>query len=121
MTDSNKASSTPMILGIVGFVTSLPGLFCTAMCAGFVDAAERATHSGSSAGKTWMWINIAAALLGLIGGIMSKSQPKQGGTMMIVATIVTLIITFLTMNIIWGIITAVCFLIGGIKSFGQPV
>jgi hypothetical protein len=49
MTEETKASNVPMILGIVGFVLSLPGILCATLCAGAAKVTNAALTEASNA------------------------------------------------------------------------
>ncbi len=114
-------SNGPMIAGVIGFVASIPGTICAGICGAGVDLFSAAATQGEmyGAGTTWIIINVAVALSGLVFGIMSKSRPRLSGFILILASILGLIITIITLNWFWGLITVASFLIGGIISLTQ--
>jgi hypothetical protein len=105
-------SPVPMIMGIIGFVFGIPGIFC-----GFICAAATASV-GSGAGTIWLIITIIAALGGLVFGLMAKSQPKLAGILLIMVAVLSLLITFFSFSI-WALFMFICFLIGGIIAVTQ--
>ena len=113
-------SEVPMIMGILGAVMTIPGIICAGMCAAAGSTAEvLATGQSSGVGSFWMILNIAAAVLGLFFGITSKSTPRTSGVFMLSAAALTLVISFLTLNWMWGLMAVACFAIGGAISLTQ--
>lgn len=108
----NQKSNTPMILAIVGFVASIPGLLCTSMCAGLAEAG-----GATGAGSMFMTFSLIPSIAGFIFGFMSKSKAKLSGIVLVVCSIVLLITTIVTLNWFWGLITVATYLIAGILSF----
>lgn len=106
-----KTSSTPMILGIVGFVASIPGIICTGMCAGL--AAAGGAHGAASA---FLYFSLVPSILGFIFSFMTNSKAKLAGIVLVSCAVVLLITTIVTFNWFWGLITTACYLIAGILS-----
>lgn len=113
-------SDVPMIMGIIGFVATIPGTLC-AGCMGACASAGTtlATGQSSNVGSIWILINLASAAAGLIFGIKSKGTPRTAGAVMIGVALLTLLLSFVTFNWFWGLIAVACFGIGGAISLTQ--
>lgn len=112
-------SDIPMIMGILGFVATLPGLLCagcTSACGGVLAAS--AGHSAGIA-SFWLLFNVASSVAGVYFGIKSKETPRSSGAVMIGVAIITLLLSIITFNWFWGLIAVACFSIGGAVSFTQ--
>lgn len=119
MSETNKISNAPMILGIIGGILGLPAAVCAGACAaGLSSLAENATEqSVSSTADTFMWIGLISAILGLVSAFLYKKNTKTWGILMIVAGILSGI-TLVTFNIL-SLVVCILFLIGGIISVTQ--
>lgn len=106
-----KTSNTPMILGIIGFVSSIPGILCTGMCAGLAE-----TGGAQGAGTTFLYLSLLPSIVGFIFSFMANSKAKLAGIVLIVCSILLLITTVVTFNWFFGLITTACYLIAGILS-----
>jgi len=113
-------SNAPMIMGIIGFVATIPGTLC-AGCVGACTSTVEILGTGHSSGIGTFWVltNLASAGAGLFFGIKSKATPRTSGAIMIVSAILTLLISFVTFNWFWGLIAVACFAIGGAISLTQ--
>lgn len=107
-----KTSNTPMILGIIGFVSSIPGILCTGMCAGLAEAGG-AQGAGTT---TFLYLSLLPSIVGFIFSFMANSKAKLAGIVLIVCSILLLITTVVTFNWFFGLITTACYLIAGILS-----
>lgn len=113
-------SDVPMIMGIIGFVATIPGTLCAGCMGAVASAAEAATTGHSSSfGSFWILINLVSAGAGLYYGIKSKETPRSSGAVMIGVAILTLFLSFITLNWFWGLIAVACFGIGGAISLTQ--
>jgi len=113
-------SDVPMIMGIVGFVATIPGTICAGICGACASAGETlATGNSSGIASFWVLLNLASAAAGLFFGIKSKSTPRSSGAVMIGSAILTLLISLVTLNWFWGLIAAACYGIGGAISLTQ--
>ncbi len=106
-----KRSNTPMILGIVGFVSSIPGILCTGMCAGLAEAG-----GAKGAGTTFLYLSLVPSILGFIFSFMANSKAKLAGIVLIVCSVLLLITTVITFNWFFGLITTASYLIAGVLS-----
>ena len=113
-------SDVPMIMGIVGFVATIPGTVCAGACSACTRNVEILT-TGTSSGfaSFWVILNLATAVAGLVFGIRSKGTPRSSGAVMLGSATLTLLISFITVNWIWGLIAVACFAIGGAISLTQ--
>lgn len=126
---SQQKSSAPMILGIVGFIVNIPGLFCAAACGAAAGVAtemaklEAGMKSDGTAGAAVMGsmvlITLIPMIVGFIAGFLGKSKPAISGWMMIISAVALLIITIISGNWLFGLICTVCYLVGGIKALGN--
>ncbi|MCT4614038.1 MAG: hypothetical protein N4A49_04075 [Marinifilaceae bacterium] len=125
----NKKSSTPMVLGIVGFVVNIPGLFCAAACGAATGVAtemaaiESGMESDGTAGAAVMGsvvlMTIIPMLIGFIASFMAKSKAVVAAWLMILSAIALFIITILSGNWVFGLVNTVCYLVGGILALGN--
>jgi hypothetical protein len=113
-------SDVPMIMGIIGFVATIPGTLC-AGCMGVCASVGTTLVTGQSSnvGSIWILINLASAAAGLFFGINSKGTPRTSGAVMIGVALLTLLLSFVTFNWFWGLIAVACFGIGGAVSLTQ--
>jgi len=103
-------SSAPLILGIIGFVLSLPAILCAGVCA----------VASAGIGTAGLVFFILAGIIGLIFGILAKSQPVISGIFLLVAAFFALLaIIFCPIQWFWGLIILILFLIGGIVSLNN--
>lgn len=110
MTETNK-SIAPMILGIVGFVSSIPGIICSGMCAGFAESG-----GAIGAGTTFLYLSLLPSILGFVFSFMTNSKAKLAGIVLIVCSVLLLATTIITFNWFFGLITTACYLIAGVLS-----
>ncbi len=106
-----KTSTTPLILGIIGFVSSIPGIICTGMCAGLASAG-----GATGAGSTFLYFSLLPSIVGFIFSFMTNSKAKLSGIVLIICSVLLLITTIITFNWFWGLITTACYLIAGVLS-----
>lgn len=113
-------SDVPMITGIIGFVATIPGTLCAGACSACTSASETLlTGTSSGIASFWIILNLSSAVAALVFGIRSKSTPRSSGAVMIGSAVLTLLISFFTLNWIWGLIAVACFAIGGAISLTQ--
>ncbi|WP_196894929.1 DUF4064 domain-containing protein [Aureivirga marina] len=74
-------------------------------------------EAAATTGSIFIWIGIAAAILGLVGGIMGKPKPTIAGILMILSAV--LVGTSIIVGNLLSIVVAIIFLIGGIMCFVQ--
>lgn len=109
-----------MIMGIIGFVATIPGTLCAGCMGACASVAETvATGHSSGLASFWILINLASAGAGLYFGVKSKSAPRTSGAVMIGVAVLTLLLSFITLNWFWGLIAVACFGIGGAVSLTQ--
>jgi hypothetical protein len=119
MSNQNKISNAPMILGIIGGILGLPAAICSGACAaGLSTLAEGATEQTSNtAGSAFLWLGLISAILGLVSAFLYKKNSKTWGGVMILAGVLAMI-TLVTFNIL-SLIVCILFLIGGVISLTQ--
>jgi hypothetical protein len=120
--NTKELSSTPMIMGIVGFVAAIPGSLCSLFCAGSADALTMAASEGKHGGSfTALWIvfSLLPTIGGLVAGFMAKSNTKLWGWLLILFAGMCLVGAIITLNWLWGLITVACFAIGGAVSLSH--
>ena len=140
MSTTKGTSNVPLIMGIVGFILSLPNTLCAGACGAIagaaagglstaeadmaldseaLDTAVAAAEAGAAAGaNAAILIAGSAGLLGLIGGILGKSKPSISGIGMLVAAGLLMFQTLAGFNIL-AFSIAVLYAIGGIIAFTQ--
>ncbi len=118
-------SNAPWILGIVGFVASIPNILCATICAAAVATySEDSYYPGqtlSSTSQTMGWLLlliIVASIACFVLSFFGKSkQSVITGIVMIAGSVFILINGFVGLgSFIWGSVAGVCYLIGGIFS-----
>ena len=117
-----ELSSTPMIMGVIGFVAAIPGSLCSLFCAGTADALTAAATDGKHGGgvtMAWTVFYLLPVVGGLISGFMAKSNPKLWGWIFIICALMCLGGSIAMLNWFWGLITVACFLIGGAISLNH--
>lgn len=113
-------SELPMITGIIGFIATIPGMLCAGCMGACASAAETlSTGESSSMGSIWALTNLASSVVGMYYGIKSKAMPRTSGAVMIGVALLTLLLSFITLNWFWGLIAVACFAIGGAVSLTQ--
>ena len=137
---SQQKSGAPMILGIIGFIANIPGLFCAAACGAVVtgvaataevaEAAEAIAKGSNSeaaelgvvsglVGASLIIFTLIPMLLGFIGGFLGKSHPTGSAIVMLLGGIFLLIIPIISTNWFLGIGASICYIIGGVKALGN--
>ena len=119
MSNEQKISIAPMILGIIGGILGLPAAICSGACAaGLSTLADGATkQSSADAGSAFMWIGLVASLIGLVSAFLYRRNPKVWGAMMLLAGILSGA-TLITFNPL-SLIVCITFLVGGVISLIQ--
>ncbi|HRP70198.1 MAG TPA: hypothetical protein PLY93_11750 [Turneriella sp.] len=109
-------SGAPFMLAIAGFIFGLPGILCLVACGTATSAVE--TSLGATVIILIIVFNVIPLAAGLIGGIISRNSPKNGGILMLVGAVFELLGVFFAQNL-FGWITAICYVIGGVIAMGQ--
>lgn len=87
-----------IVIAIVAGFLGLPASICAGACAAGLSAAGNANESDStSAGNVFMLFGIIAAVLAIVGGVMTRKPGKQGPVIQAVALGLT-VLTCLTLN-----------------------
>jgi|GEM_PF-2535168 len=88
-----------MILGILGGVFGLAGTFfamtALAVVGGISTAFQNSTEAAATASKTaavsgQLWIAVLAAVVGLAGAVIVRTDAKKGGWLMLASAVVGL-------------------------------
>jgi|GEM_PF-3581417 len=117
-----KDSNAPMILGIFGFIFSIPQAMCAGACAGCATLGMLGAQNGSEAAgaSTVFMVFILPALASITAFIFSfktKNSPKKAGIVLIICSIVLLIISFSNpFTLFFGLIASALYLIAGVLS-----
>ena len=110
-------TDVPMIIGIVGFVATIHGTVCASACSTCTKNVEILTTNTSSGVESfWVIVNLATVVAGLVYGIRSNGTPRSLGAVMLGSATLTLLISFIIVNWIWGLIAVTCFAIIGAIS-----
>lgn len=120
-TGETKKSDAPMILGIFGFIFSIPGTLCSGACAGcaslgMVGARNGSDFAGASTVFFLFLLPAVVSITAFIFSFMTKKNPKKAGVILIVCSIILLIISVVSFNWFFGLITTGCYLIAGVLS-----
>ena len=117
----HKTNAT-WILGIVGFVCSIPHALCFLVCAAAAGTAEamagdaKGADETLAAGAALFHLGLLAALVCFIALFFGKKDgklPVIAGGITIAGSAFLLICSFISFSL-FGIASAVCYLIGGI-------
>lgn len=103
-----------MIMGIAGFVATIPGTICAGIC-----GAATTLIGASGIGILGLILSLGSGAAALYYGISSKAMPRSAGVVMLSAAFLTLLFSFFTFNLFWGLIAVACFSIGGAVSLTQ--
>jgi hypothetical protein len=111
-------SDVPLIMGIIGTVLNIPATLCSASCGALISGISTATgsESGSDLGNFIIFSAFVSGFSGLAGGIYSKSNPIVGGTLLSLATVLSVIQSFAFGNI-FSFMVFILFLVGAIFAF----
>ncbi len=103
-------SIAPLVLGIIGGIFSILGGACSTFCA------EVASELGESKFLIWGYLALAAGILGLVGGCISR-KTGVGSLLMVLAAIIE-IVCVIFLGFVWTLVIGlVLFAIGGIVGF----
>jgi energy-converting hydrogenase Eha subunit B len=87
-----------IIIAIVAGFLGLPAAVCAGACAAGLSAAGNASSSdSSSAGNVFMFFGVIAAILAIVGGIMTRKPGRKGPIVQAVALALALL-TCITVN-----------------------
>lgn len=103
-------------MGVLVFALGLPAALCATVCATAITVGT--VGAGAGVGGFIIFLAFAGPILGLIGGIMGKSNPTASGAMLLVAAFLMLIET-ISMFSILALIAFVLAVIGGIMALTQ--
>ena len=111
-----EKSNVGLILGIIGGVLLIPGMFCVACMGGLADAGAGGTgEDGVMAGYL---IGIVGIVFSFIGAGLSKSKGTVAGILLIVATLFALIGLFMTVfTSIFHWAAVILLIIGSVSAF----
>jgi predicted membrane protein len=106
-----QKSNAPIILGVIGFILYIPGMFCLGACSAVVNAATE-----GASGNLGMPIVIAWLLCFVLSFFGKAKCSKATGIVMILASILLVLFALITLNLLFGLSSAICYLIAGIMS-----
>ncbi len=107
-------TATPIVLSLIGFILSIPGMFCAGMCAALVADASKGEH-----GMGIVYASIVPVIANFILSFFCKSKlSKMTGAIMILLSVVLLIPEVIMCSIL-GIAAAILFLVAGALSISN--
>ncbi len=109
-------SSAPIVMGVLVFALGLPAALCATVCATAVTVGT--LGAGAGVGGFMIFMAFAAPILGLVGGIMGKSNPTASGVCLLVAALLMLIETIAMFSVL-ALIAFILAVIGGILALTQ--
>ena len=109
-------SSVPLVMGVLVFALGLPAALCATVCATALTVGT--AGAGAGVGGFMIFLAFIGPILGLVGGIMGKSNPTASGAMLLVAAFLMLIET-ISMFSVLALIAFVLAVIGGIRALTQ--
>ena len=116
-----QLSSTPLILGVVGFILNLPSILCSFLCAGMIVGATSGIgqDGGAAGGMAMVLPLIVMAVSGILGFVAcfytkSKNAKKAAYGMIISGGVVVL--PALMSLAIFAIAGGICYIVGGILA-----
>ncbi|HIW10999.1 MAG TPA: hypothetical protein H9888_05785 [Candidatus Rikenella faecigallinarum] len=109
-------SPVPLVMGVLVFALGLPAALCATVCATAITVGT--AGAGTGVGGFMVFMAFAAPVLGLIGGIMGKSNPVASGVLLLVAAFLLLIET-ISMFSVLALISFILAVIGGIMALVQ--
>ena len=109
-------SPVPLVMGVLVFALGLPAALCATVCATAITVGT--AGAGTGVGGFMVFMAFAAPVLGLIGGIMGKSNPVASGVLLLVAAFLLLIET-ISMFSVLALISCILAVIGGIMALVQ--
>jgi energy-converting hydrogenase Eha subunit B len=87
-----------IIIAIIAGFIGLPAAVCAGACAAGISAVGDASQTDStSAGNAFMFFGVIAAILAIVGGILTKNPGKKGPVVQAVALLLALL-TCITLN-----------------------
>ena len=121
--NAKKKSNAPWILGVIGFILSIPNAICTLFC-GAVAAVAEAQNGEAAAGGFAnfiagnFWLIVLASIVSFIMlffGKKSGKAPVVCGWIAIACAAYICLCSVVVFSL-FGLAAAICFLIGGICS-----
>ncbi len=107
-------TAAPIVLSLIGFILSIPGMFCAGMCAALTADASKGEH-----GMGIVYALIVPVIANFILSFFCKGKSsKTTGTIMILLSIVLLIPEVILFSIL-GIAAAILFLVAGALSISN--
>jgi hypothetical protein len=118
MITKKGTSDIPLVMGIIGTVLNIPATFCAVSCGAFISGLSKITgaESGSEIGGFIIFSALISGFSGLVGGIYAKSNPQTGGTLLSLATVLSVIQSFVFGNM-FSFLVFILYLIGAIFAF----
>jgi hypothetical protein len=113
-------SNVPLILGIVGSVLMIPGVFCSACAGGLIGFSESLSGSGTTWGLFIGLSGLLPVILGSVGAAKGKSQPKISFILLLLASILAGIDWFTSFFMdLLSLAALIVFLVGAIIALTQ--
>jgi hypothetical protein len=113
-------SNVPMILGITGSVLLIPMMGCILLLVGCVGSSSDVTSDGGLAVVFFLLLSNVTIILGIVGGIKSKSNPKKSSLFLAIAAVFAAILGFPKGgNILMYLIASILYLVGAIIAYKQ--
>lgn len=107
-------TAAPIVLSLIGFILSIPGMICAGMCAAIVADASKGQH-----GMGLVYATILPVIANFILSFFCKSKSsKTTGLIMILLSIVLLVPEVILFSIL-GIAAAILFLVAGAISISN--
>ena len=99
-----------MVLGVIAFVLSLPGVLCASMCAGVLSG-----MTNGQVNQAWYLVAvlIGVPLINMIACFRCKSKSSRGAGILIILTSVVFMIVGVISGVFIDFIPAVLFFIAG--------
>lgn len=103
-------TAAPMVLGVLGFMLSLPSTLCASMCAGLVSAA---TEGELAAGWYVPAVLLGGPLVNMIASFFCKQPASRAvGIVIILISLVFMLVSLVT-GALLNIASAILFFVGG--------
>ncbi len=110
-------SNAPWILGLIGFILSIPSVFCVLLCATVATGVAAESGDGAMAATGTVFFGLAIApIVSFVLSFMGKSKnSKITGIILVVISAIFLVLDLIIFSI-FGLASSVLFLCSGISS-----
>jgi hypothetical protein len=114
-------SNAPLILGIIGSVLMIPGIFCSACAGGIGGALSSGSGAGFESGvMKGMLLGILPLILGFAGAATGKSKPMFSFIFLLIAALIAGAHWFMTLfTDLFCLAALILYLIGAIMALAQ--